>query len=252
MSKNINVEKTVEQETEIDLLEVLFQLLQHWKAIAASMILLALVFFAGSKLFITPMYESTSELYVLTKSTSITSLADLQTGTSLTNDYIVVLTGRPVLDQVIKNLNLDKNYGALKSMVNVSNPSNSRILQITVKSADAKQAKEIADELAEVSAAFIAEKMDQDPPSIIQYGYVNSNPVSPNSIKNAVIGALLGFVIAAGFVIITNLLDDSIMTAEDIERKLELNVLGQLPLVEAEDDGHSSGHSRRNRKKRKG
>ena len=55
--------------------------------------------------------------YVLSKSTSITSLADIQTGTSLTNDYIVGVKGRPVLDQVIENLNLNESYKTLGSRV---------------------------------------------------------------------------------------------------------------------------------------
>lgn len=45
---------------------------------------------------------------------SITSLADIQTGTSLTNDYMVIVEGRPVLEQVIENLGLDETYSSLK------------------------------------------------------------------------------------------------------------------------------------------
>lgn len=52
-------------------------------------------------------------MYVFTKSTSITSLADLQTGTNLTSDYKVVVAGRPVLEQVINNLGLDETYSSL-------------------------------------------------------------------------------------------------------------------------------------------
>ena len=63
-------------------------------------LLAAVIGFTTSRFLITPQYESTSQLYVLSKSTSLTSLADIQMGTSLTNDYLVVVTGRPVLEQV--------------------------------------------------------------------------------------------------------------------------------------------------------
>ena len=79
--------------------------------------------------------------------------------------------------------------------------------------------------------------MDQDPPSVIQYGYVTRNAVSPNVLMNTVLGAAIGAVIAMIIVVVTYLLNDTVMTAEDIERKLGMNVLGSLPLEEIEYDG---------------
>ena len=193
-----------------------------------------------------PQYQSTAEMYVLTKSTSITSLTDLQTSTNLTNDYLVIVKGRPVLEQVIKNLGLeDETYASLSGKVTSSNPSNSRILQITVTDADPNRAKLIADEIADVSAAFIAEKMDQDEPRIIQYGYTDNDAVSPNTLMNTILGAAIGAFLAMAIVIITYLMNDTIMTADDIERKLGMNALGTLPLEEVEYDGKK--RSKKNR-----
>ena len=110
-------------------------------------------------------------------------------------------------------------------------------MEITVTHPDPNMAKRIADEIADVSGAFISEKMDQDPPSVLQYGYISVNPVSPNTTMNTVLGAAIGAVLAMAIVIISYLLNDTIMTAEDIERKLGLNVLGTLPLEEMEYDG---------------
>ena len=224
-------------EIEIDLKDLFFELMSNWMMIGISTILVALIMFCISKFILVPEYQSTSELYVLSKSTSITTIADIQMGTNLTNDYIVVVKGRPVLEQVITNLGLDETYGTLKEKVAINNPSNSRILDITVTDQDPKRAKLIADEIAKVGSAFIAEKMVQDPPTIIQYGYVNQNPVSPNVLTNTVLGAAVGAFLAMAIIIITYLMNDTIMSADDIERKLGLNVLGTLPLEEEEYDG---------------
>ena len=231
-------------EIEIDLKDLFFELMSNWMMIGISTVLVALIMFCISKFILVPEYQSTSELYVLTKSTSITSLADIQMGTNLTNDYIVVVKGRPVLEQVITNLELDETYFSLKDKVALNNPSNSRILDITVTDQDPKRAKLIADEIAKVGSAFIAEKMVQDPPTIIQYGYVNQNPVSPNVLTNTVLGAAVGAFLAMAIVIITYLMNDTIMTADDIERKLGLNVLGTLPL-EAEEEYDGRGRSKK-------
>ena len=227
-------------EIEIDLKDLIFELMSNWMMIGISTVLVALIMFCISKFILVPEYTSTSELYVLSKSTSITSLADIQMGTNLTNDYIVVVKGRPVLEQVITNLGLNETYGSLKGKVALNNPSNSRILDITVTDQDPKRAKLIADEIAKVGSAFIAEKMVQDPPTIIQYGYVNNNPVSPNVLTNTVLGAAVGAFLAMAIIVITYLMNDTIMSADDIERKLGLNVLGTLPLeAEEEYDGRS-------------
>jgi capsular polysaccharide biosynthesis protein len=79
------------EEDEIDLMELFFELLNNWKVILISTVLVGVIAFVYSKFLITPQYESTSQLYVLSKSTSITSLADVQLGANLTNDYIVVV-----------------------------------------------------------------------------------------------------------------------------------------------------------------
>jgi capsular polysaccharide biosynthesis protein len=239
--------RDLDNEIEIDLKDLFLEILSYWRWVLLATVLGAVIAYAASKFLMVPQYESTSQLYVLSKSTSITSLADIQTGTSLTNDYMVVVEGRPVLEQVIANLSLDETYHSLKGKVTLNNPTNSRILEITVRDENPTIAKKIADEIARVGAAFIAEKMDQDPPNIIQNGYTDGEPVSPSTVKNTAIGGALGMLLAVAIIVISYLFNDTILTAEDVEKKLGLNVLGSLPLEESEDDGES-----RKRKKGKG
>ena len=226
-----------DNEIEIDLKDLLLEVLSYWKIILIATILAAVIGFSVSEFLMVPEYESTSVLYVLTKSTSITSLSAIQTSTSLTNDYLVVIKGRPVLEQVIDNLGLNESYRSLKERVTVNNPSNSRLLEITVTDTDPTQAKLIADEIADIGAAFISVKMVQDPPEVIQYGYSDGAPVSPSVGKNTVIGGMLGALLAMAIIVVSYLFNDSIMDPEDVEKKLGMNVLGTLPLEEIEDDG---------------
>lgn len=226
-----------DNEIEIDLKDLFLELLSFWKLILLALVLGGAIAFSVSRFLMVPQYESVAELYVLSKSTSITSLADIQAGASLTNDYMVVVKGRPVLEQVIVNLNLNETYQSLSGKVTLENPTNSRILRITVRDENPQMAKKIADEIAKVSAAFIAEKMDQDAPSTIQYGYSDGQPVSPNILKNTAIGVLIGGFLAVAIIVVAYLFNDTIMNGEDVEKKLGLNVLGTLPLEETEYDG---------------
>ena len=238
-------------EEAIDLIALAMSLLRHWKAIVFATVTLAIGAFGYSRYLITPMYSSMARLYVLSKSTSITSLADIQMGANLTNDYLLVASSRPVLDQVIKELYLDEDYKSLYAKVKVSNPSNTRILDITVQDSDPERAKAIVDTIAEVSARFIAEKMDQDPPSIIQYGYSDNEKVSPSVPKNTVIGGLAGAFISSAIAVLFFLINNTIESTEDVENKLGLKVIAQIPLEREENDEYGQKKAFKSKKRRR-
>jgi capsular polysaccharide biosynthesis protein len=249
MTEQINTRNSGgnDEVVEIDLVEVFHALGSHLAALIITTVLAGAIVFATCYFLITPQYESTSILYVLSKSTSITSLADVQLGASLTTDYVEVVSGRPVLDKVIKNLKLNEDYEKLKKKITVTNPSNTRFIEISVRDPDPKTAKQITDEIASVAASYIAEKMDQDPPTIIQNGYADGEPVSPNTTRNTVVGAILGFLIAAIVIVASHLANDTLMTAEDVEKRIGIQVLGSLPL----DDSVSDEQDRKSSKKSK-
>ena len=110
MEQQLQQERIVienDDEIEIDLKDLVLEILSFWKWVLFALIIGAVTAYCISRFVMVPQYESTSQFYVLSKSMSITSLADIQTGTSLTNDYMVIVEGRPVLEQVIENLGLD-------------------------------------------------------------------------------------------------------------------------------------------------
>lgn len=221
-------------EIEIDLLEIFYVLKSKILVILASMVLFGAVMFGYSAVIAKPVYESTASMYILTQSTSITSLADIQVGTSLTQDYKVMITSRTVIEQVIENLELECTYGQLLEQITVSNPSNTRVIEITVQDHVPEDAKIIVDEVVEVSRAKISDIMVTDAPSVVDYGNLPVKPVSPNVLKNTAIGAALGAFLAIAIVVVLFLMDDTVKTADDVEKYLGLNTLTSVPLKEGE------------------
>ncbi|MFG6332717.1 MAG: polysaccharide export protein [Lachnospiraceae bacterium] len=232
MDVNSNIEQN---EIEIDLLELLYVLRRRILIILLSTFLAAGIFGAYSAFLATPIYESTSRLYILTQSTSLTSLTDIQVGTSLTQDYKELITSRSILEQVSKNLGLNVTYEALLQRVTISNPANTRIIGISVQDVDPDRAKAIADELANVSRDNISSIMSTDAPSVYEYGYVTNRPVSPNILRNTVIGALLGAFLSIAFVSVLYIMDDTVKTSEDVEKYLSLNTMASIPLRDSAD-----------------
>jgi len=220
---------------EIDLKELSIVLITNWLYLLISAILAALIGFGLRLFMISPAYESNALLYVLNKSTSITSFADLQTGASLTQDYLIVTKGRPVLEKVIDYLSLPETYEDLEDKVEVNNPANTRFIEVVVKDKDPERAKIICDQIADVAASFIAEKMDQDPPNIVQYGYSDGEPVTHGVLFFTAAGFAAGLIIEIMLLTLVYVTNDDIVTPEDVETKVGIKVLASLPKVESED-----------------
>lgn len=222
--------KRVKREPEpIDLLEIFCALKK--KALLLFLVALLGGVISGmyTKIFVTPLYSSTSTILVLSKDTTLTSLADLQLGTQLASDYSVLIKSRPVMDQVILDLDLDMSWESLKSSISINNPASTRLLEVTVQHPNPEMAKRIVDEVASVASDYIGEQMEVIPPKIIEEGVLNTSPVSPNVKGNILKGILLGFVLVAGIVTVRTIMDDTIKSEEDIERYLGIPMFAKIP-----------------------
>jgi len=217
------------EEIEIDLLQ-LWNAVRHriWLVLLAGFIV-ADIAFAITKFLITPMYSSSATMLVVTKETTLSSLADLQLGSQLTNDYEILISSRPVLQQTVEELNLDISYKRLRNMITISNPNDSRMLIISTLQADPELAKNVVDTVAEISSEYIAEKMEVTAPKIIEEGEVPIFQSSPNLLRNTAIGGMLGVLAAVFLICVAVILNDSIQTEDDIERYLQLPVLAVVP-----------------------
>ena len=231
------------EEIEIDLLQ-LWNAVRHriWLVLLAGFIV-ADIAFAITKFLITPMYSSSATMLVVTKETTLSSLADLQLGSQLTNDYEIMITSRPVLQEAIEELNLDISYKRLRNMITISNPNDSRMLIISTLQADPELAKNVVDTVAQISSEYIADKMEVTAPKIMEEGEVPIFQSSPSILRNTAIGGMLGILAAVFLICVAVILNDSIQTEDDIERYLQLPVLAVVP--------DKSGSSRKSAGKKK-
>ena len=215
------------EELTIDLYEILYLFRQKIVFIIIALLVGAIAAGLVTKLLITPKYSATSKIYIVSSSSSsVVNLSDLQIGTNLAPDYRELMTARPLLNSVIANLNLGYTPGQLKSMITVANTSGTRILTITATGPDPEEATNIANELARVAVEWLPEIMNSNAPSIYEDAIVPSSPSSPNLLKNVMIGALLVGVLYCAIEVIRYLHDDTITSAEQMER-----LFGTMPLA---------------------
>ena len=223
-------------EITIDVTELLRVLWSKARIIILVAILFAVAAFGGTRIFITPMYTSTTSMYMLTRSDTSSSLTtgDLQTGTQLTQDYMELVKSRSVLEEVISVLNLDMTADELESTITTSNAENTRIMSISVENEDPELAKEIADALREAASVKIQDIMEIDAVNTIDEASMPQEPSSPSVMRNTMLGGVLGAILA-----IRSDRPDLHprrydQDSDDVEYYLGLNVLTSIPLREGE------------------
>ena len=223
-----------DDEIEIDLKELFYVSKRKLWIILLTGIVGAVGFGLFTAMVMKPVYTSSTMLYIVNKTTTLTSLTDLQLGTQLTKDYKVLVTSRPVTAQVITNLDLNLSHEQLVRKIKVDNPTDTRILTISVEDTDPYMAKSIADEFASVASARMAEIMDSAPPNIVEEAYLPTQKTKPSITKNTMIGGLAGVFLAGAIILVLFVMNDAIKTPEDVERYLGLNTLATIPVFEGE------------------
>ncbi len=223
------------EEIEIDLLE-LFQVLigKIWLILSAGLFL-ALICFAVSKFLVTPTYESTTKIYILNKTESATvTYSDVQMGTQLTKDYAELINSRYVLEEVIQELGLNAEeveYEDLLEKVNVTTPTDTRIVAITVEDTDPVQAMNIANCIREVASDHIQNVMDIEAVNVVETANMPTEKAGPSVFKWTLIGGVLGCFLICAVILLQYLMDDTIKSSEDVEKYLGLSTLALIPIA---------------------
>lgn len=239
--------RSYEEEIVIDLKELIYTLLDKWLMIVISAFLCALIGMCASMFLMPEKFQSKTSIYIYNQQDDGMTYSDLQTGSTLTKDYEVLIKGRTVLESVIEKLDLDLSYGDLYGMVSVSVPDSTRIVEITVETTDPYLSREIADEVRETASANIAEVMGVDAVNVVEKANLPDKKSGPSIKKYTVLGGMAGGVLVCGIIVILFLFNDTIRTQDDVERYLGLSTLGIIPV----NENANAGKKKRRFKKQK-
>lgn len=191
--------------------------------------------FSISHFLITPQYQSGTKVYILSKNEDNTvTYNDMQLGAQLTKDYAQLIKNRDVLTEVIENCELEESYESLAENISIENISDTRIISIKVKDEDPERAQIIAEEICEVASNHIKEVMDIQAVNIAEKANLPKTPVSPNKMKWALWGTIVGLLSSIILIIGKFLKDDSIKSSEDITKYIGLSTLATIPFIKGE------------------
>ena len=222
-------------EQEIDLIELLYYYIGRFPLLIAAVICGALISGLFTHFCIPNRYTAVSRMYMVSaSSSSVVNLADLNIGTSLSNDYVELMKTRPVIDGVIESLGLEYEYEKVVDMISLSVVPNTRIVRISVTNTSPQEAMDIANEVAKISREQLPKVMDSSTPSIVEEAILPERKSYPSLSRNTAVGALLAFLAVLGILTSLFLLDDTIRTPEDFEKVFGIIPLAAIPEGEIE------------------
>lgn len=159
-------------------------------------------------------------------------LKDSGTNATLLKTYGELIKSKSILNKVNSNLGLDYNASELSGMISVDSLNSTEIIKITVNNSNAEDAAKLANEIASVFNSEIGNYYSNVKSSmVVDKAEVSSSPYNVNLVKQIFIGAFLGGLIGIVVVFIKFYFDTTIKSSEEVESKLNIPVIGIIPLV---------------------
>lgn len=225
----------------IDIHEMLFLLKKNIILMVSITILFTLFVGLYTQFFMTEKFTSETTIYVNPEKDEdqTSTLSDLNYAKQMVNTYKAFIERRLVLDDVIKDLDLEMSNEALKNSLEVNSVNNTEIISIKVTLNDPVLATTVANKVASVFMDKITGYITLGPNDlkIVDPAIVDDEPVSPNMRLNLIIGFVLGAMIAVGLIFLREFLNRTIRTTKDVERYLKLPILGAIPNMEKYHNG---------------
>ena len=169
-------------------------------------------------MWVRPVYSVDSKVVVSAKNGN-TSTTQIETVKSL-------VKSRTVLTEVKQNLKLRSNVEDLGKKISVSD-ENSKIVGINVEDTVIQRARDIADELADITVKSDA---DEYTVKVLEYSSAPLQAVSPNLVMDTLLAYAVGFFISLISFMVRESHDDVMRVDTNVE-DLGVSIIGDIPYV---------------------
>jgi capsular polysaccharide biosynthesis protein len=226
-------------EETISLRELMETLKKRMRLIVFITVLAALISGVVSYFILTPIYQASTQLLVnqSKKDQQMYDFNQVQANLQLVNTYSVIIKSPTVLEKVIKDLKLNMTPDKLNQKITVETEQNSQVLNVSVQDPNPHKAVLIANKIAEVFKQEIVKIMNVDNVSILSKADLGKDmkPVKPKPLLNIAIAVVVGLMAGVGLAFLLEYLDNTIKSEQDIEKLLELPVLGMITTISDEE-----------------
>lgn len=244
----MNKTKDVEQ---LDIKRMIEIVLDRIVSIVVITIIFGLVSYGLSEYLFVKKYESTVTMVInnrkdmeISDAEYKTNASDITASRDLVPTCIEIIKRDAILQTVAENINdkRDQKYtpGKIREMLSVEEVINTYIIKISVLDTDRVMARDIANEIGETVELKMQEYIPLSSVKVIDYAKVSTAPASPNVRNNTILGALLGFVLSISVILLKELFDVRVKSADDLVARFNYPVLGTIPEIYISYDDSSN------------
>lgn len=221
------------EEQEIRLDEIFDALKKRWLMIVSITLTAAIIAAVLSFFVIKPKYEASTKLFIGKEEAESQGYSqnDVTMYQKLMKTYTATIKTKDLVEKALGSSNLEVDTKSVLENLTVTSLADTQILEVKYKSIDPIEAKtiieEITDEFIETSKKLVPNGNIQ----IIESVEMPEKPVSPNKKMNIAIAFALGLMVGVGLSLLLEFLDNTFKTKEQVERELEIPVIGTIPQV---------------------
>ena len=194
--------------------------------------------------FVVPEYTAFTKLVLAGQSSDATgntteaiTTTDLTINSKLVGTYSELVTSNDVVRQVITNTGINISEEALKSSIEVSSVEDTDVIKISVTNQNPTYATKLTNETAKAFMEKVAEIYNINNVHVVDEAEEPQSPSNVNHLKDVIIFTFIGVVVAVAYVLIANMLDNTIKTREEVERLIKIPVIAEIPLNITEKGG---------------
>ena len=229
---------------EINLVKLFEIILRLWWVILIFAVVGSLVAFSISSFLMTPMYTSTSKVYVSGSQKAANAgvnINDINVSQRLVGTYTEILSGNSFLEQIaeICNKQLDEDEEELtaayiKGNLEMLAANGTEILQIKYSDISPERAQNVLDAMLTNAQEEINRVIDGCRFSVVDYADLPEDTSSPNVQQNTFIGLFLGTILGVAVIYLRELFDTRIKGEDDIKTRYGVAVLGIIPNLDVD------------------
>ena len=224
------------EEQVISISEIIDAVKKRWKIIALCTLIATLVSGIFTFFIIAPTYEASTKVFIGKEESSVENYNynDITMYQKLLKTYSELIKTKDLINRSITNSEYELDVEDVLNNVSVTTVADTQMIQIAYKSTSPNIAKNM---LENITNEFITTAQDLVPNGnvrVLETVELPEEPVAPNKKMNIAIAFILGMMVGLGIVFLLEYLDNTYKNKEQLEKDLDIPVLGVIPMSDLE------------------
>ena len=206
---------------------------KRWLMIVSITLIFTIISAVLSFFVIKPKYEASTKLFIGKEDAENQAYSqnDILMYQKLMKTYSETIKTKDLIEKSLSGLNLNLDLETIIDNLKIATVTDTQILKIKYIDENPQIAKLIVKNITDEFIETSKELVPNGNIKIIEKVEVPQKPVSPNKKLNIAIAFLLGFILSFVLVVLLEFLDNTFKTKEELERKLDIPVIGAIPEI---------------------